>query len=92
MLAVRIATDAKVRTGCLQHEAMRMSQRIRVLNTLSQFAKQCPTQRIEMRRVVEDDHYQLLRLVPCKIDERDITAAFLLAPDNVVGGKRMTRC
>ena len=60
MLAVRIATDAKVRTSCLEHKATDVCYSIGVLDHVGEIAGQSTAQCIEMRRVVEHDQSRLL--------------------------------
>ena len=79
MQGKRVATDAKVRTGCLEYETMNMGHCTGVLNNLGEIAGQCATQSIEMRRIIEDDRSHLCCLVPCQLDQLEIEAEIMLA-------------
>ena len=79
MLTVRVAADAKVRTSCLEHEATDVCYSISVLDHVGEIAGQSTAQCIEMRRVVQNDHSHLPRVVPCQCDVLVIKAA--LVPD-----------
>ena len=61
---VWVGTNAKVRTGCLKHEAAGMCRRDDVLYNLGKVEGQCITQCIEMSRVVESYHTHSPRVVP----------------------------
>ena len=64
MSDVRVATNAKVRTGCLKHEAAGMCRCGDVLYNIGKVEGQCITECIEMSRVIESYHTHSPRVVP----------------------------
>jgi hypothetical protein len=69
MLAVRITTNTKVRSSCLEHKAPNQREQTRVRNNLGKIVSQCVTHRIEMRGVVQNDQSYAGPFIPRIFDQ-----------------------